>query len=484
LTLTIFAASEIRGRSHLSYNPRNHAPANRKDPATMNILVVGGGGREHAICWKLAQSPRKPRLFCAPGNAGTAAVAENLPITADDVDALLALAKKKRIDLTIVGPEDPLCAGIVDQFEAAGLRIFGPCADAAILEGDKAFAKQLMREAGVPTAEARMFGPTAQEIAQAKQARGGRDEAAHKNFQTGYEMARHYVSTRDEGVVVKAAGLAKGKGVFVHPDPADALRTLDDLMVKRTLGDAGQRVVIEELLIGREVSVLALVDGHSIYVLETASDYKRLGDGDTGPNTGGMGAYSPSDALTDADLSVIERDIFVPTVDALKRDGVIYRGVLYAGLMMTAGGPKVLEFNCRFGDPETQPILMRLQSDLVEAIEATLDGRLDQIELRWDPRPAVCVVMASAGYPGDYPKGLPIRGLADAAKVRDVQVYHAGTARRGNEIATAGGRVLGVTAIGDTIQAARQWAYEAVEMISFEGATWRRDIGSRAAARG
>jgi len=369
----------------------------------------------------------------------------------------------------------------VDRFTEQELRIFGPCAEAAVLEGDKSFAKQLMREAGVPTAEARMFGPTLQEIAQARQSRGGRDEAAYKDFQTGYEMARHYVSTRDEGIVVKATGLAKGKGVFVHHDPSEALRTLEDLMVKKTLGDAGQRVVIEELLHGREVSVLALVDGSTIYMMDAATDHKRLGDGDTGPNTGGMGAYCPSDAVTDADLAVIERDIFVPTVDALKRDGVIYRGVLYAGLMMTAGGPKVLEFNCRFGDPETQPILMRLQSDLVDAIEATIDGRLDQIELRWDPRPAVCVVMASEGYPGTYEKGRPIRGLADASTSKDVCVFHSGTASMGKNTITAGGRVLGVTALGDDMRQARERAYEAAGRISFEGACYRRDIGSRAA---
>jgi phosphoribosylamine--glycine ligase len=473
----------------------------------MNILVVGGGGREHAMCWKLAQSPKKPQLYCAPGNAGTAALAENVSIAAEDIDGLLAFAKKGKIDLTVVGPEDPLCAGIVDRFEAASLRIFGPCADAARIEGDKSFAKQLMREAGVPTAEARMFGPTAQEIAQAKQTRGGGgarrdsrtsgdsrtrgdsptrgdsrtgDEAAYKDFQTGYEMARHYVSTRDEGIVVKAAGLAKGKGVFVHSDPADAFRTLEDLMVKKSLGDAGQRVVIEELLLGREVSVMALVDGHSIYLLETASDYKRLGDGDSGPNTGGMGAYSPSDALSDADLAVIERDIFVPTVDALQRDGVVYRGVLYAGLMMTAAGPKVLEFNCRFGDPETQPIVARLQSDLLEALEATLDGRLDQIELRWDARPAVCVVMASEGYPGTYEKGRAIHGLTEAAHLKDVYVFHAGTEKRARTVVTNGGRVLGVTALGQAKGGARAQAYEAVGKISFEGATWRNDIGGRA----
>ncbi len=445
----------------------------------MKILVVGGGGREHALCWKLGQSPRRPTVYCAPGNAGTRLIAENVKLAAEDIEGLIKFAKKERIDLTVVGPEDPLCAGIADKFQAAGLRIFGPSAAAAKLEGDKAYAKQLMREAGVPTAEARVFGPTNQEIAQARQSRGQREDAAHPELLTGYEMARHYLSTRDEGVVVKAAGLAKGKGVFVHPDPADALPTIEDLMVRKTLGEAGARIVVEDLLIGREVSVMALVDGTTIYMLETASDHKRLGDGDTGPNTGGMGAYSPSDGLSDAQLDAIQRDVFVPTIDGLKREGIDYRGVLYAGMMMTTGGPKVLEFNCRFGDPETQPILMRLKSDLVEALEATVEGRLDQIELEWDARPAICVVMAAGGYPGSYEKGTVIGGLARAGAMKDVQVFHAGTTLLEGEVISAGGRVLGVTAIGSDVPTARVRAYEAVEAISMEGSVYRKDIGAR-----
>jgi phosphoribosylamine--glycine ligase len=447
----------------------------------LNILVVGGGGREHALCWKLARSPRAGRLLCAPGNPGTSAHAENVPVAADDLDGLLALARRERIDLTIVGPEEPLCAGIVDRFEAAGLKIFGPCADAAKLEGDKAYAKLLMRQAGVPTAEARVFGPTAQELAQARQA--GRGEPSGRGYQTGYDMAREYIATRDEGVVVKACGLAKGKGVFVHADPSAALRTLEDLMIRRSLGEAGQRVVVEELLLGREVSVLALVDGRSLYLLETASDHKRLGENDTGPNTGGMGAYSPSDAITDEELAAIERTVLVPVVDALRREDVTYRGVLYAGMMMTAGGPKVLEFNCRFGDPETQPILMRLESDLVEALEATVEGRLDQIELRWDHRPAVCVVMASAGYPGAYERGKVIEGVNRAGRDADVCVFHAGTAEEGGRVVTAGGRVLGVTALGETMGTARRRAYDAVRSVSFEGAYWRSDIAAKAGGK-
>lgn len=449
----------------------------------MKILVIGGGGREHAICWKLKRSRRKPEVYCAPGNAGIGHIAKIIAISAEDVDGLLAFAKKERIDLTVVGPEDPLCAGIVDQFESAGLRIFGPRASAARLEGDKGFAKQLMREAGVPTAECRIFGPTSQEIAQAKQAGRDKDEAASPGFQSGYDMARHYVSTRDEGIVIKASGLAKGKGVFVHPDPADGLLTLEDLMVKRKLGDAGRRVVIEEMLNGPEVSVLALIDGQTIYTLETASDHKRLGENETGPNTGGMGAYSPSDALTEADLATIEREVFVPIVDALRREEVVYRGVLFAGLMMTAGGPKVLEFNCRFGDPETQPILMRMESDLLDVLEATVNGTLDQVDLRWKAASAVCVVMASSGYPSDYSTGHVISGLEDAAALDCVQVFHAGTAVNKGEVVTAGGRVLGVTALGETIAQARQRAYAATQKISFKGAYFRGDIAMRVSGR-
>jgi phosphoribosylamine---glycine ligase len=444
----------------------------------MKILVVGSGGREHALCWKLAQSPRRPTIFCAPGNAGTAAIARNTPIAAEDIDGLLAFAKREGADLTVVGPEDPLCAGIADRFTEAGLPIFGPSAAAARLEGDKAYAKQLMRQAGVPTPEARVFGPTKQELAQTRQAGKDKDEASYAAFQRGYDMARQYVVTRDEGLVVKASGLAKGKGVFVHPDPSDALATIENLMIKRTLGEAGQRVVIEEMLTGTEVSVMALVDGRNIYVLEPATDYKRAGDGDIGPNTGGMGAYCPATALSEADLAIIERDVLVPVVDMLRQEGVIYRGVLYAGLMLTTGGPKVLEFNCRFGDPETQPILMRLQSDLVDALEATTAGKLSDIELQWDPRPAVCVVMASAGYPSNYAKGKPIAGLDRASRLEDVQVFHAGTALTGDKVLTSGGRVLGVTALGATMDEARSRAYEAVEKISFEGAHFRGDIAA------
>ncbi|MCB9852646.1 MAG: phosphoribosylamine--glycine ligase [Phycisphaerales bacterium] len=449
----------------------------------MKVLVIGGGGREHAICWKLAQSRHMPEIFCAPGNAGTAMHGRNVPIAANDVAGLRAFAQQEAIDLTIVGPEDPLCLGIVDEFTAAGLRIFGPNKAAARIEGDKVWAKKLMREAGVPTAEARIFEPTAQELVQLRQAHRGDDFEMPESVETGYKMALRYVSTRDEGVVVKAAGLAKGKGVFVHDDPADALLTLEKLMVHRELGDAGTRIVVEEILIGREVSILALVDGSTIYVLESAADHKRLGEQDTGPNTGGMGAFSPSGLLTEKDLEIIEREVFVPIIDAMRRMEIEYRGVLYAGMMMTAGGPKVLEFNCRLGDPEAQPLLMRLKSDLVDVINAVIDGTLEDIKLEWDRRSSLCVVMASGGYPGAYEKGKEITGLDDAAAVENAVVFHAGTRRVGDRVETSGGRVLGVTALGGDLQKARTTAYEAVRKIAFDGAVLRGDIGMRVSGR-
>ncbi len=421
----------------------------------MNVLVVGSGGREHALAWKIAQSPGVRRLFCAPGNAGTADIADNVDIAAEDVAKLCAFAKGERIDLAVVGPEDALCAGLVDALEAEGVRAFGPSKAAARLEGDKAFAKQLMRQYAVPTAEARVFN--------------------------SYKAARTYTATRDTGLVVKAAGLAKGKGVIVCDNPVEALLAIDRIMNRKEFGAAGETIVVEERLVGPEASVLAFIDGRTIYIMETAQDHKPIGDGDTGPNTGGMGAYSPTPVITDEILSQIERQVFVPIVDAMNREETPYRGVLYAGLMLTHNGPKVLEFNCRFGDPETQPILFRLQSDLVEVMEAVLAGRLDRVTLRWDPRPAVCVVMASAGYPGEYRKGVEIRGLAEA-HTDDVFVFHAGTKRIGGKVVTAGGRVLGVTARGATLADAQKRAYDVVGKIEFDGAYWRRDIAAKALA--
>lgn len=469
----------------------------------MKILVVGSGGREHAILAKLAQSPRKPTLFVAPGNGGTASLATNLDIAADQIDQLLEFARKEKIDLTVVGPEDPLCAGIVDRFEAAGLRIFGPRAAAARLEGSKAFSKQLMKDASVPTADARIFEPTDQErdarrLVARDRAHGQRTrlfEGATMGFPVigprpmlaesptriaiAWESAREYVATREAGLVVKASGLAKGKGAFVCDDPAEALEVLEKLMHDRILGEAGDAVVVEERIAGMEISVLALVDGKSIYVLEPACDYKRLKDDDEGPNTGGMGAYCPPPEFTDTLATQVASEIFVPVVDALKRDGIQYKGVLFAGLMLTPGGPKVLEFNCRFGDPETQPILARLRTDLIDIFEAVIDERLDDLTIEWDPRPSVCVVLASGGYPDSAKNGVPIIGLDAAAKIPGVQVLHAGTRLAGSRTVTAGGRVLGVTAVADSFADARKRAYEAAGRISFEGMQYRKDIALR-----
>ena len=419
----------------------------------MKILVVGSGGREHTLVDRLAASPRVEQVVCAPGNAGTAAVAENVAVSADDHAALADLALERKVDLTVVGPEAPLCGGIVDRFESAGLRIFGPTAAAARIEGDKSYAKQLMHRCLVPTAEGRTF--------------------------TEFKSAKTYVATRDTPQVVKAAGLAAGKGVIVCDDPADAILALEDIMVEGKLGDAGRKVVVEEKLQGPELSILALVDGRTIYVLESSQDHKPVGEGDTGPNTGGMGAYSPAPIATEQVFEQIESEILVPIVDGLRNDGAPYRGVLYAGLMLTPAGPKVLEFNCRFGDPEAQAVLLRLQSDLAEALEATVTGKLEEIELRWDPRPAVCVVMASQGYPGAYEKGKVITGLDEVAAMDDVKVFHAGTRSHLGGTITNGGRVLGVTALGDTIPQARSRAYQAVDKIHFEGAFCRRDIAAR-----
>jgi phosphoribosylamine--glycine ligase len=420
----------------------------------MKVLLIGSGGREHVLAWKLSQSKQLKQLYCAPGNPGTAQHGTNVDISDTDIDELLKFAVKKKIDLAVVGPEDPLAAGIVDLFEAAGIKTFGPSKAAAALEGDKVFAKKIMHASAIPTAEARDFD--------------------------NFEDAKTYIATRDCALVVKAAGLAKGKGVFVCNEPADAILVAEDILVNNIFSDAGKQILVEEKLLGQEASILAFVDGHSIYIIESAQDHKPIGEGDTGPNTGGMGAYTPAPIVTEKLLSQIEREIFVPIIDGLNRSGVPYRGILYAGLMLTAGGPKVIEFNARFGDPEAQPILMRLKNDLLEVILATCEGRLDKQTLKWDTRPAVCVVMASKGYPGDYEKGLPITGIDDAEKLGDVKVFHAGTAIKEDQLVTNGGRVLGVTALGKTIEEAQQLAYAAAEKIHFPGAYYRKDIAAKA----
>ena len=370
----------------------------------MNVLLIGSGGREHAIAWKLAQSKDLTRLYIAPGNPGTAQCGENVPIGSDDTAELLEFARQNEVELVVVGPEDPLAAGLVDKFESAGIKAFGPSGKAAQLEADKAFAKQLMRSSSVSTAEGRTFDR--------------------------YEDAKAYIASRDEPVVIKAAGLAKGKGVFVCDEPSDGILAAEKVMCEKIFGPAGDIVIVEDKLLGEEASILAFVDGRNIYVMESSQDHKPIGDGDTGPNTGGMGAYSPAPVVTEALMKQITREILVPVVDGMNRNQTPYRGVLYAGIMVTAGGPRVLEFNVRFGDPETQPILMRLKSDLLEVILAVCDGELDQITLEWDPRPAVCVVMASGGYPSSYEKGKVIKGLAEASALEHVHVFHAGTVLR------------------------------------------------------
>jgi phosphoribosylamine--glycine ligase len=420
----------------------------------MKVLIVGNGGREHAIAWKLASSPRVTALFCAPGNPGTAQVADNVPIGVMEFEKLLKFVVNNAIKFVVIGPEDPLAAGLADLLMAAGVKVFGPTKAAAQLEGDKWFAKELMRQQAVPTAEARAF--------------------------TDASAAEDYVRKRNASVVIKATGLAKGKGVSVCYRTQDALEAIDQIMRQRAFGSAGERIVIEEKLTGPEVSVLAFVDHKNIYMMEPAQDHKPVEDGDVGPMTGGMGAYTPTPVVTDALIRSVERDILVPVVDGLVRDGIKYKGILYAGLMLTANGPKVLEFNCRFGDPETQPLMMRLKSDLLETMLAVADGTLDQVQLKWDPRPAICVVATSKGYPGKYSTGVPISGIDDADAMRDVKVFHSGTRMDGSRIVTDGGRVLGVTALGDSIAQAQKRAYDAMKKIHFDGMHYRTDIAHQA----
>ena len=391
----------------------------------MKILIIGGGGREHALAWKIAQSPKVTALFCAPGNPGTAQVATNLDIPADDLDRLLAFALEQSIDLTVVGPEQPLVLGLADWFQENGLKVFGPSAKAAQLEGSKAFSKDLMQKYDIPTAAYAAF-----------------DDA---------DEARAYLKGKGPQVV-KADGLAAGKGVFVCANEAEAVDAIGQIMNDKIFGESGNRIIIEERLEGQEVSLLAFTDGTTVLPMEAAQDHKAVFDGDTGPNTGGMGAYSPAPIFTpELKQQVIDR-IMVPAVNGMRADGIPYQGVLYAGLMITANGPKTLEFNARFGDPETQPLMMRMQSDIVPIMEACADGTLESCSLEWKPETAVCVVMASEGYPGSYEKGRPIRGLDQANSLPGVTVFHAGTKQAGDDIVTSGGRVLGVTALGGNVQ--------------------------------
>ncbi len=428
----------------------------------MKVLIVGNGGREHALAWKIKASPRVRHVYVAPGNAGTAVDAINVPIAATDNKKLVAFALDNKIDLVVVGPEAPLVSGLVDDMQAAGLRAFGPSKAASQLEGSKVFCKDLLRSANIPTADYQMF-------------RSASDASR-------YITDRYPEPDANCPVVVKADGLASGKGVIVCSNRSEALSAIHRIAADKEFGAAGDRLIIEERLMGPEASVLAITDGSTILTLPAAQDHKPAYDGDLGPNTGGMGAYCPTPLVDDEMMAKIEATILVPVVHAMKRSRRPFRGVLYAGLMLTAAGPKVLEFNVRFGDPECQPLLMRLQSDLVEILEAVVDGKLDQIELpTWDPRPSICVVMASEGYPGNYETGLPITGLDRAAELEDVKVFHAGTREDERyDVVTDGGRVLGVTSIGNSISGAKLQAYRAVREIRWPGAWCRKDISDKA----
>ena len=425
----------------------------------MKVLIVGGGGREHALAWKAAQSPAVEQVYVAPGNAGTAREpqVENLPVAATDVDALLTFARSYHVDLTIVGPEAPLVAGIVDAFEAEGYACFGPQRRAAQLEGSKAFAKGFLENHGIPTATYRSFTETGPAL----------------DYLHGHAMP----------VVIKADGLASGKGVTIAQDAGEAQAAIRDMLADSKFGDAGQRVVIEEYLQGEEASFMVIADGEAYVPLASSQDHKARDDGDQGPNTGGMGAYSPAPVVSAAIHDRIQRQVIEPTLQGLAAEGIHYRGFLYAGLMILPDGtPKVLEFNCRFGDPEAQPILMRLQSDIVGLCQAACQGELDSQQPAWDKRPALGVVLAAAGYPGTVAKGAVINGL-DTDWGSDIKVFHAGTELKHGEVVTAGGRVLCVTALGDTIAAARDHAYTAVAGISWDGVSWRSDIGHHALDR-
>src|ERR1700730_3978582 len=420
----------------------------------MKILVIGGGGREHALVWKLKQSSSVDRIFCAPGNAGTAAIADNVTVSATDLPQLLRFAKQNDVDLTVVGPDDPLAMGIVDLFTADKLRIFGPTKSAARLESSKIFAKELMRARKVPTAQARTFSDSKEALA--------------------------YCDELKFPVVIKADGLALGKGVIIAPDVVTAKSTIEAMMNEARVGARGRRIVIEEFLRGTECSIHALVDGKNYRLLESARDHKRAFDGDEGPNTGGMGAFSPANNWDARLQSQFESKIMRPLLRGLSKEGIAYRGLLYPGLMITSDGPRVLEFNCRFGDPETQALLPRMKSDLPQLLEGTIDGKIDNYSIEWDKRASVTVVLASAGYPGKYETGKAISGLDEVAKLEGVQVFHAGSKIVDNQVVTAGGQVLAVTALGPTIASARKRAYEAVSRIHFDGCHYRRDIALNA----
>ena len=418
----------------------------------MRVLVIGSGGREHALAWKIAQSPLVKKVFCAPGNAGTVNVAENIDIPSDNIDALLQFATVTGIGLTIVGPEQPLVKGLVDSFEESGLRVFGPSQRAAEIEGSKVFCKDLMKKYGIPTAR-------------------------YESFDSPDQVK--LFTKEDEPVVVKASGLAAGKGVILCSNAEEARSAVQSIMQEKAFGNAGDQVVVEEFLTGQEVSLLAFTDGKTVLPLDSAQDHKAAFDGDKGPNTGGMGAYSPALVFTEELKQQVIDEIMIPAVRAMAKEGRYYRGILYAGLMLTESGPKVLEFNARFGDPETQPIMMRIKNDIVPIFEACIDGTLAKQSLQWRQEPTVCVVMAAKGYPSSYEKGKEISGL-NSDENRQVVVFHAGTKLENGKVLTNGGRVLGVTALGSDINQAIKNAYSAVDKIKWDGVHYRKDIGNKA----
>lgn len=417
----------------------------------MKVMVVGGGGREHTIVWKIAQSPKVDKIYCAPGNGGIAELAECVPVKATDIDGVVAFAKENKIDLVMVAPDDPLVMGMVDALEKEGIRAFGPRANAAIIEGSKVFSKDLMKKYNIPTAGYEVFDNPADALA--------------------------YIEKGTFPAVIKAEGLALGKGVIIAKDLKEAKAGIHDIMEDKVFGASGNRVVIEEFLTGPEVSVLAFCDGKTVVPMVSAQDHKRAYDNDEGLNTGGMGTFSPSRLYDSAKADECMKNIFLPTVKAMAAEGRPFKGVLYFGLMMTEKGVKVIEYNARFGDPETQVVLPRLKTDLVEIMEAVIDERLDKINIEWEDNAAVCVVLASGGYPVKYQSGYEITGLDEIAKYDDLTVFHAGTKRDGDKLLTAGGRVLGITAVGKTLDEAIKRAYEGVDMVTFKDCHFRKDIG-------
>jgi phosphoribosylamine--glycine ligase len=416
----------------------------------LKVLVVGGGGREHAIVWKISQSPNVKEIFCAPGNAGIKKIARCIDIPAEDIKTLADFAEKERMDLTVVGPEVPLVLGIVDEFEGRGLRIFGPSKAASQIEGSKVFAKKLMQKYNIPTADFRIFNNSADAI--------------------------NYIDEIGAPLVIKAEGLAAGKGVVVAREKGEAVSAVKSIMEEKVFGNAGSRVVIEEFLEGPEVTVLSFCDGKTCVPMVSSRDHKRAFDHDEGPNTGGMGAVSPASTYSMELAEIVEKQIIQKTVDAMAKEGIPFKGVLYTGLMLTNKGPRVLEYNCRFGDPETQVVLPRLETDLIDIMEACTDGTLDKMSIQWKEDRAVCVVLASKGYPGAYEKGKAIKGISEAERQGAI-VFHAGTAEKNGMLVTSGGRVLGVAALGKDEEEARMKAYSAVSKIEFEGMHYRKDIG-------